>query len=104
MNAQNAQSIGYSDGKERIATIIADGWTFITEEEFAQQARLMAVYIYRVGNQKTILKFVKGQREAYAWYKAEQEREAKAAVQRAAIPHNPSSRFCACVACSEQGE
>lgn len=99
MNAQNAQSIGFSDGKERIKTIIEDGWTFITEEEFAQQARMLAVYTYRVGNQKTILKFVKGQQEAYQWYKAEQAREEREAEARAAIAHNPNTRFCTCAKC-----
>lgn len=101
MNAQNAQNIGFSEGKERIATIIADGWLSITEEEFAEQARLIAVYTYRVGNQKTIRKYEKGQREAYAWHKAEQAREAEEAARRASVPHNPNTRFCSCTMCRE---
>lgn len=107
MNAQNAQSLGYSDGKTYILGFLADRqMTFgeaskLMDLDFItmQAARNVAEYSYRVKSKSTIDRYVQGAHDAWESCKAEYEREQREAEARAAIPHNPSSRFCMCLAC-----
>jgi len=101
MNAQNAQSIGYSDA-ERFFRLSPDEMKqSLTRDDLLESARNRAFYSYHAKALKTIDLYVKGYEEAIDAHEASVAREAQAATERAAIPHNPNSRFCACVACSK---
>lgn len=100
MNQQNAQSIGYSDGKKRLQGWIASGKPF-TKEEFLSNLDKIALYSYGVRSLKTVDLFVAGQADAWQSYEQEQAREQAEAARRAAIQHNPNTRFCTCAACRE---
>lgn len=100
MNAQNAQAIGYEDGK-RFFRLGMDEMKRLPKETLLTSARNRAFYSYGAKALKTIDLYVKGYEEAINAYEAEQAREQREAEARAAIPHNPSSRFCMCAECSK---
>lgn len=109
MNAQNARSIGFEDGKTFIRGFMeTTKGPFSVEKPFftdahkavvLSNAHNRATYTYRVKSQRTADFYVQGVTEA--WYACEQEyQQAQAEVARkAAIQHNPASRFCMCVEC-----
>lgn len=99
MNAQNAKSIGYEDGKRWFLT--PDKVAEINNEQLLQDARNRASYSYGVRTLKTIDKYVTGWSEAIDAYEAQQAKEQEEATRRAAIPHNPNTRFCCCAECSK---
>ena len=101
MNQQNARNIGYEDGKAFIAGFkktVAD--PFFTDAHKAvvlSNARNRAKYTYRVQSSHTSDLYVLGANEA--WDSCQQEQEE--AQLRAAVEHNPNTRFCTCAACRE---
>lgn len=64
-------------------------------------ARNRANFTYRVKPRTTANLYVLG--AAAAWEAAEQEwkQEQKETARRAAIQHNPNTRFCSCAECSK---
>ena len=106
MNANNAQSIGYNDGKTYLRNAILQDWqpSPAWKSGLLEDAHNRAFYSYRCHYLKTIDLYVKGWEEAIEWFKTEKAREAQQAAERAAIPHNPNTRFCSCMACSQEGE
>lgn len=102
MNAQNAQSIGYEDAKRYFRLSIPE--TILPNEVLLESARNRAFYGYHAKALKTIDAYVKGYQDGIEAHEAEQAREVQAAAERAAIPHNPNTRFCSCVKCSQEGE
>ena len=100
MNAQNAQSIGREDGK-RFYRLGIDEMKSLSKETLLESARNRAFYSYGVKALKTIDKYVAGWSEAIDAYESEQAKEREEAARRAAIPHNPNTRFCCCTECSK---
>lgn len=94
MNAQNAQSIGYSDG-ERFFRLGMPEMKALPKDVLLESARS---HVLSHGA-KTRSLYLKGYEEAIDKYEREQAREREEAEKRAAIPHNPNTRFCSCVAC-----
>jgi hypothetical protein len=112
MNAQNAQSIGYEDGKTYISGFLANReMTFaeaskLMDLEFItlQAARNVAEHTYRVQSKRTVDLYVQGAHDAWEACVATSQREAEESARRAAVEHNPNTRFCTCAACSGKGE
>lgn len=99
MNAQNAQAIGYEDGKRYFRLSLEE--TRSTNEQLLEYARNRAFYSYGAKALKTIDLYVRGYREAIESHEAEQAREQREAEVRANVLHNPNSRFCTCMTCRE---
>lgn len=102
MNAQNAQALGYEDGKRFIRGYMEDKpFTEAHKTIVLAASRNRAIHIYRVKSATTTERYMRGTHEAWESCVQEQAREKREAEARAAIPHNPSSRFCMCVECSK---
>jgi hypothetical protein len=105
MNQQNAKSLGYEDGKKFIQgfmeTVKAP---FFTEAHFVvmlSAARNRTDYTYRVKSRTTANLYVSGAAAAWEACEREYRQEQEEAARRAAVEHNPNTRFCTCAACSE---
>lgn len=99
MNANNAQSKGYEDAR-RYFLLTADHIR-APKEELLRNAENRAFYSYGVRAKKTVLLYVKGYEEGMAAHEAQQAKEREDAARRAAIQHNPNTRFCCCAECSK---
>lgn len=103
MNAQNAQSIGYNDGKTYLRNAVLQDWqpSHQWKNTLLGDAHNRAFYSYGVKSLKTIDKYVQGWEEAIDAFKAEKAKEQEEAARRAAIQHNSNTRFCCCAECSK---